>query len=138
MGLKPPGAKNEKGDEIKVCYFHIKRGKVVNNIKDWANAIFVSPSIFYSGYEVYAKEIGSKEETWKVLVEVRVKPDSYFEGESTCKSYKPNKEEPKMLEYRIAPEKEKDVQVYSLTFVKKGYLEKAINYDEMELFKKNK
>ena len=138
MGLKPPGAKNEKGDEIKVVCSHITRGKVVNNIKDWANAIFVSPSIFYSGYEVYAKEIGSKEETWKVLVEVRVKPDSYFERESTCKLYKPKKNEPEMLEYRIPPENEKDVQVYSLTFIKKEFFENAISYEEGELFKNNK
>ena len=80
----------------------------------------------------------SKEETWKVLVEVRVKPDSYFERESTCKLYKPKKDEPEMLEYRIPPENEKDVQVYSLTFIKKEFFENAISYEEGELFKNNK
>ena len=43
-----------------------------------------------------------------------------------------------MLEYRIPPENEKDVQVYSLTFIKKEFFENAISYEEGELFKNNK
>ena len=84
IGLKPAGGKNKNGDEIKVCVSHIGRDKTVDNIPDWANGIFVSPSIFYSGYEAYAKEICLNNEQWRVLVEVRVKPDSYFDRESTC------------------------------------------------------
>ena len=136
IGLKPAGGKNKKGDEIQVCVSHIGRDKTVDNIPDWANGIFVSPSIFYSGYEAYAKEISVKNEQWRVLVEVRVKPNSYFERESTCGNYKRKNNEPKMLEYRIDAKHEKDVQVYSLTFVKKEFLEKAINYEEGELLKK--
>ena len=138
IGLKPAGGKNENGDEIKVCVSHIERDKVVNNIKDWANGIFVSPSVFYSGYKIYSKEICCKNEPWRVLVEVRVKPKSFFERESTCPKYKPKNGEPEMLEYRIDAKYEKDVQVYSLTFVKNEYLEKDINYSQGELLKKNK
>ena len=67
---------------------------------------------------------------------MRVKPNSYYERESTCSTYKPKKNEPKMLEYRIDAQNEKDVQVYSLTFVKKDYLENAVNYGEGDLLKK--
>jgi hypothetical protein len=47
--------------------------------KNWGRGIFVSPNIFYSGYEAYSKEICCKNEQWKVLVEVRVKPNSYYQ-----------------------------------------------------------
>ena len=63
-------------------------------------------------------------------MEVRVKPNSYTGHESTCPNYKPKKEEPKMLEYRIEPENEKDVQVISLTFVKNKFFENVENYNK--------
>ena len=40
-----------------------------------------------------------------------------------------------MLEYRIAANNEKDVQVYSLTFVKNEFLETIKEYKEGEIFK---
>jgi len=41
-----------------------------------------------------------------------------------------------MLEYRIEADKEKDVQVYSLTFVKKEFLKTINDYNEGEIFTK--
>ena len=79
IGLKPAGGKLENGEEVKVCISHIIRDKTIDNIKDWANGIFVSPSIFYCAYPAYAKEISCNNELWKVLVEVRVKPDSFYQ-----------------------------------------------------------
>ena len=130
IGLKPPGGKLKNGEEIQVCVSHISREISINNIHDWANGIFVSPSIFYSACPAYAKEISCNNEQWKVLVEVKVKPNSYYEGKSTCSNYVPKNGEPEMLEYRIDPENERDVQVYSLTFVRKNFFEKAKNYSE--------
>jgi len=130
IGLKPPGGKLKSGEEIQVCVSHISRVLTINNIHDWANGIFVSPSIFYSGSSAYAKEISCNNEQWKVLVEVKVKPNSYYEGKSTCSNYVPKNGEPEMLEYRIEPKNENDVQVYSLTFVRKNFFEKAKNYSE--------
>lgn len=137
IGLKPAGGMNKKGEEIQVCISHIKRTKTVDKIKDWANGIFVSPSIFYCCYDAYAKEICCNNEQYKVLVEVRLKPNSYLEHKSTCPRYKPKKNEPEMLEYRIEANKEKDVQVYSLTFVKSDALETFKEYDQGKIFNKN-
>ena len=136
IGLKPAGGKLKNGEEIKVCFSHIKRDKTVDKIPDWANAIFVSPSVFYAAYPAYAKEISCNNELWKVLVELRVKPDSYFQRESTCLKYIPKKDEPKMLEYRIAPKNEKDVQVVSLAFVKNEFFDKVKNFEEGKLLLK--
>jgi len=130
VGLKPAGGKLKNGKEIHVHASHIARVKTFNEIHDWANGIFVSPSIFYSASPAYAKEISCDNEQWKVLVEVRVKPNSYYEGKSTYSKYAPKNGEPEILEYRIEPKNENDVQVYSLTFVKKEFFEKAKNYSE--------
>ena len=62
-------------------------------------------------------------------------PNSYYEHESTCRKYVPVKGEPKMLEYRIEPKNESDVQVYSLTFVKSEFFENVKNYSEGEFLK---
>jgi len=132
IGLKPAGGTLKNGKEIQVCVFHIARKLTVDDIQDWANAIFVSPSIFYSACPAYAKDISCNNKPWKVLVEVRVKPNSYYERGSTCPQYVPLNGEPKMLEYRIDPKNESDVQVYSLTFVKKEFFEKAKNFSEGE------
>ena len=134
IGLKPAGGMNKKGEEIQVCISHIEREIAVDEIEDWANGIFVSPSIFYCCHDAYAKEICCNNEQYKVLVEVRVKPNSYTEHKSTCPSYKPKMGEPKMLEYRIEAEKEKDVQVYCLTFVKSEVLEVIKEYDQGKIF----
>ena len=130
IGLKPSGGKLKNGKEIQVCVSHIGRRLTFDEFHDWANAIFVSPSIFYSASPAYAKDISCNNELWKVLVEVRVRPNSYYERESTFPSYIPKKGEPKMLEYRIDSKNARDVQVYSLTFVKSEFFEKAKNYSE--------
>jgi hypothetical protein len=123
VGLKPPGSILNNGEEIQIRPNHIQRN--TNNQSypsDWACGIFVSPSIFYSAHPAYSKEISLKNEQWKVLVEVRVKPNSYLERGSTCgDEYKHKKNEPEILEYRIPPNNAEDVQVYSLTFVKSKF-----------------
>lgn len=134
IGLKPAGGKLKNGDELQVCISHIGRDKTIDKIPDWANGIFVSPSIFYCGYPAYAKEIASKNETYRVLVEVRVKPKSYYERESTCPKYILKNDEPKKLEYRIDAKNENDVKVVSLTFVKNEFFEKAKEYSEGKIF----
>ena len=137
IGLKPPGELLRNGEEINVLDYHIARDTTVDNIPDWANAIFVSPSIFYCADPTYAKEISYKNEQYKVFIELRVKPFIYYRRESTCPNYVPKKGEPKKLEYRIAPENEKEVQVFSLTFVKNEFFEKTQKYIDGIILRKN-
>ena len=88
--------------------------------------------IFYSANPAYSKDISCENELWKVLVEVRVKSDSYYQRGSTYSKYSPKNGEPKMLDYRIEPKNAKKVQVISLTFVKSEFFEKAKYYSEGE------
>ena len=56
-GLKMPGEILENGIKIRPMKGHIDFGKTIFNQKNWAKAIFVSPSIFYSSNPVIQKEL---------------------------------------------------------------------------------
>ena len=66
IGLKPPGVLLKNGKETQVCVSHIARDKTVDKIPDWANGIFVSPSIFYCAHPAYSKQIISKKRLYPV------------------------------------------------------------------------
>ena len=54
---------------------HIPLGANINNKKDWARAIFVSPSIFYASQ--YSEIIYSDNEEWFIIIDARLNPNSY-------------------------------------------------------------
>ena len=62
---------------------HIKKGVKFRGIDNWSSAVFVSPSVYYSGHQVYAKEIISEDITWMPVVHVKVAKGSYTEHEHT-------------------------------------------------------
>ena len=100
-GLYPSGTKLENGFEIKPLKGHVPLNTKVANIKDWARAIFVSPSIFYAGHPAYAKTIKSNGEEYSILVETRIKPNTYTEHKPTVVKYVQKNAEPTFVEYRI-------------------------------------
>ena len=72
-GLKPSGTKLSDGTTINPLPGHISIDQTVSGIKNWAKAIFVSPSLFYSSDVVYAERINSIQEDlqsnrWACLV----------------------------------------------------------------------
>ena len=62
-GLKPSGTKLKDGTTINPLPGHISLTATVSGIKNWAKAIFVSPSLFYSSDVVYAERINSLEDS---------------------------------------------------------------------------
>jgi hypothetical protein len=68
---------------------------------DWAKAIFVSPSIYYAGNDVYSKKMEIGGISYCPIVQVKVKPKSFYEYNHTLKIYKDKKNEPIKVEYRI-------------------------------------
>ena len=82
---------------------HIQLGIKMFNIDNWASAIFVSPSIFYASK--YSEIIESDGQEWFIIIEARVKPNSFTQHESTLYKYNYLKNEPKNIEYRINPQK---------------------------------
>ena len=144
-GLHPSGAKI--GDvTITPPKGHIQLGRDCMGKKNWAAAIFVSPSLLYASDEVYAELMMSGGVNWRVVVRVRVEPNTYSEHESTLVSkYAPIDSEPENSEYRIVStgedkirrvESARHVVVTSVVFIKASFLEEVtksqdITYEEL-------
>ena len=122
---------------------HIHLGVENDNIDDWANAIFVSPSIFYASK--YSELVNYKNEEWSIVIEAKVKSDSYSAHGNTIYKYQFKENEPKYVEYRIKSpiieeyspciiSEESDLIVTSLIFVKKKFLDNAKDYSESAIF----
>ena len=126
---------------------HILPGIGNYGIEDWASAIFVSPSIFYASK--YSELVNYKNEEWSIIMEARVKPNSFSIHGSTLYDYKFKEGEPKNVEYRISCEKipenkgikglyeRSDIVVTSLTFVKKKFLDNTKYFRDSSIFYDN-
>ena len=122
---------------------HIPLGQKINNISNWAQAIFVTPSIFYASN--YSETIYSDKEEWYIIIEAKIKPDFYSEYEGTIYRYNYKKDEPKNIEYRIKAcnyggvfygniNDEEGIATISLLFVKKKFLEQCQRYIDGNIF----
>ena len=131
-GLKKPGEIFDNNEKVKPRKGHINFGKTVNNVKNWAKAIFVSPSIFYSSCRSYSQRIESNNKTWRIVVEVKIKPNSFESYNSTIPKYHFLLGEPKKIEYRI--ENKNDIKVYSVLFVEDNYISRAKSYREGSIY----
>ena len=74
---------------IRVCPppNHIARGVQAFGIKDFANAIFVSPSIHYSSDPVYAVSFTYNDQSTIAVLECRIKSDGFDAFKSTVPTY---------------------------------------------------
>ena len=118
---------------------HVALNRRVGSIDNWANAIFISPSIFYAADKVYSERIFSDGRRWCVVVEARVKPGTFTRHKQTLLNQRdllPN--EPQFLEYRVAVKSDEDfilrvesnsnVIVTALVFVNMTFLETIDEY----------
>ena len=143
-GLYPSGSKLENGTEIKPLEGHVPLGVKVEDIQDWAKAIFVSPSVFYAGHPIYAKPIKSNGIEYSVLVETRINPHEYRKFPPTIVQYIQKNGEPSFVEYRIDVkdnsnlimriESEKNVVVTSILFAKSDFLKNIKDYYKGKIF----
>ncbi len=145
-GLRPSGTKLPDGTSINPLPGHIALTTTVSGIKNWAKAIFVSPSLFYASDVVYAerfncmKDSSSSPKRYACLVEVRLRPDCFSKHNSTVVNYKNLPGEPDTVEYRVEVksdsdliyriDSEKNVVVTSITFVLVKFLENVSEYCE--------
>ena len=66
---------------------YINVNEKVASIKNWAKALFVSPSLFYVSDVVYVERIISNNQTWAVLIEGRLKQNTFTKYTSTVLNY---------------------------------------------------
>ena len=120
---------------------HIPLNQKVNDINNWADAIFVTPSIFYASN--FSEIIQSDYEQWYIIIEAKVKEGYFSEYESTLCKYNYKKNEPKKIEYRInaknckrvfEAENEEGIATISLLFAKKKFIDECQNYSDGNYF----
>jgi len=142
-GLKEAGSLLKDEGEITPQEGHIPHGERVNDVDDWANAIFVSPSVFYSTHPIYAERIKSifYGKTWAVLVETRLRPGSYGSYHTTTyRKIVPG--EPQLVEYRVKSvdplnSKRRNIHVIAVTFILEEFLNKVKEYDQGDILSKS-
>lgn len=120
---------------------HIPFDQKVNNINNWAKAIFVTPSIFYASN--FSEIISSDNTQWYIIIEAKVKSGCFSEYESTIYKYNYKNSEPKKIEYRINTKNfgvifyshdEEGIVTTSLLFVKKKFIDECQNYKDGDYF----
>ena len=99
-GLQASGT-DVKGVVLTPPVGHYKLGDTHFGIKNWANAIFVSPSILYAGHPCYSERIISDGVQWCVLLGVYCKAGSYSSHNSTVTKDDPVDGEPTVPEWRV-------------------------------------
>lgn len=137
-GLHPSGSKLPNGVQININEGHIPLDYELSGIKQWGMAVFVSPSLFYACN--YAERINSCLKRWCILVETRVRPNSFTMHPSTVLNYAKVSGEPYHLEFRVDVKNDKNsiyrvtsqqnIFVINITFVLVDFLENISNYNE--------
>ena len=122
---------------------HIPLGMENNNIQNWADAIFGTPSIFYASK--YSEIIYSDNEEWYIIIEAYANPNSYTVHQSSIYNYQFKCNEPTNLELRIKSSNppicegdiphEKEIITFSILFVKRNFLDNMKDYSEQFIFK---
>ena len=111
--MRPSGSKLSDGTSIIPLPGHILSDSTFAGIKNLAKAIFVSPSLFYASDVVFAERIISNNQTWAVLIEGRLKPNTFTKYKSTVLDYNNIPGEPAQVEYIVEQNKEKNIIITS-------------------------
>ena len=117
-GLQPPGTELPNGETIATQKNHYKLGATYYDIKDWAGATFVSPSLRYAAHDAYAERILSEKIRYCVVLKVFFHPSvPHTKHKPTLKKYDRALEESTNPEYRLTndtPPGEPDAPEYSI------------------------
>ena len=136
-GLKESGSIIKDFGQITPQSDHIQEGVKFCNLNDQSQAVFTSPSIFYSTHTTYSERIDSKfyKERYAVLIEARLKPGAYQTFKSTtARVIVPG--EPTLIEYRVKSVDKynnKNIYVISITFVSEKFLQNVRAYDQGDI-----
>jgi len=137
-GLKESGSILKDFGEIKTRDDHIQDNETFNNIQNWSKAVFTSPSLFYCIHPTYSERIDSSffQNKYAILIEARLRPNSFQTFESTTGSRKTLVGEPLLLEYRVKSVDKynnKNIYVISITFVSEKFLQNVRAYDQGDI-----
>jgi ankyrin repeat protein len=106
-GLVLPGTVVGAGKRISPPKNHIARGRKAFEIDDFADAIFLSPSLYYSSDPVYAIAFPYNDQQLLPVLECSVQTNGYHSFPSTVRTYTAHPgDDMKAIEWRVSdPEK---------------------------------
>ena len=111
-----PGTVVSSGFRVSPPKNHFARGDTYFGIKNFADAIFLSPSVHYSADPVYARPFTHEDQQWIPVIECSVKNDSYKTFPSTVENYKARPgENINAIEWRI--EESNSIELIGVLFV---------------------
>jgi hypothetical protein len=87
-GLVVPGTLVASGNRIRPPPSHIPRGSAAFGVSDFADAIFLSPSIHYSSDTAYATPFEKDDDIVQVILECSVKNNGYSVYSCTVPTYR--------------------------------------------------
>ncbi|CAF4032512.1 unnamed protein product [Rotaria sp. Silwood1] len=117
-GLIIPGTVTTSGKRINPPKNHIDRNVKVFDVPDFAAAIFVSPSVYYSSNRTYARAFSYGGEQLIPVLECRVKENGFSTNKCTVSSYNAHpSDDLATIEWRITDPT--NVEVNSVLFIKK-------------------
>ena len=137
-GLKESGSILTDWNKITPQNDHVQFGVQLNNVNDWANAVFVSPSVFYSTHPTYSQRINSTfyGKSWAILIETRLLPGSYQSYKTTTtREVVPG--EPILVEFRVKSinplNKKKNIHIISISFVLDEFIKNVKDYEQGDI-----
>jgi hypothetical protein len=149
-GLRAPGTVLPNGHVIRVSPYHVQTGVFHNGVENWAQGIFLAPSIIYASMDLFT---ASKEaQKWCVVMNARCDPTvATAHAETKIKNYAGLEGEPKIRKWRVASNGERlDLQtpeeaerlsngsacvVTAALIVSKDFLKRAaleMSYDKLQ------
>jgi hypothetical protein len=103
-GLRLPGEVID-GTSIKIGEFHIPLGITYGGRRNWAKAVFASPTVTYAGLSSYSDRYCNNDGTFCLLIEAGIRPGKYETHQSTISFYEVPANCDPNVEYRIKPGK---------------------------------
>ncbi len=116
---------------------HFQLGENIYGINNWANAVFVSPSILYASHACYSERVIALSSQWCVVIKVFVKPSSYYTSHDPTVIFDRNfiSSEPTNTEYRVNEPEDNEYQVVDksiLSSIFRVLSNKAKSSEELE------
>ena len=119
-GLVLPETVVSSGHFVKPPTHHVPLHTDYGHVRNFAGAIFVSPSIFYSSASTYATEFQFEGAIYLPVLECSIKTDSYTVFARTVPTYIGHADDNlEALEWRIADPS--DIEINAVLFVKKNF-----------------
>jgi len=110
-GLRASGTALPDGTKLRPPDNHYQLGSAHQGVKNWAAAVFVSPSVSYASHACYAERVVEGGKIWAVVIDCAVRPGSFTRHNQTTSGYTSLPGEPEQPEYRVSVEDECDSQI---------------------------